>query len=60
MAKFKITKVYIVEAASKDEAFAIVKRTGSEFLEYIGIQQVPEPNKNSWTGALKNQLAGTK
>jgi hypothetical protein len=57
MARYKVTKVYVIEAASKDEAFAVLRRGGSEQLEYISIQEVSEPKKG-WTGELKGQLIG--
>ncbi len=57
MAKYKVTKVYIVEAATKNEA---LKLAGSEHLEYISIQEVAEPKKNGWTSEAKRQLTGSK
>ena len=57
--RYKVTKVYVVEATSKDEAFGLIKQNGSEYLEYISIQEVTEPKK-SWTGEIKSQLTGSK
>jgi len=61
MAKYKITRGYMVEAKSKIEAReifvqAMANDKEEEFLEYMSIKEVPD--SHGWVSALKDQFVG--
>lgn len=60
MPKYKITKVFLVDAPDKQQALAKLKneQDALNYLEYVSIKD--EPSTGSWTKAIKNQLAGAK
>ena len=63
MPKYKITRVYVVEAASRVEARnvfskAVTNNKEEEFLEYVGIHELYDGTSSGWTNSLKEQLTG--
>ncbi len=64
MPKYKITKVYVVEAAGKVEArnaFGQAKANNreDEYLEYLSIQELYDTKSTGWTRSFKDQLIGS-
>ncbi len=58
MPKYKITRVYIVEAQSKPAAKEQVKSgQAEEYLVYEAATEVTEPKKG-WLGEVRKQLTG--
>jgi len=55
MAKYKVTKVYIVEASNKVEAVDKVTKDPGELLEYVSAKKVENPG---FLGQVKQQLIG--
>lgn len=58
MSKYKVTKVFVVEAASKEAAVAKVSAEPGELLEFVSVIEQPG-GKSGWGNALKTQLTGT-
>ncbi len=61
MKTYQITKVFFVEANSKEEAVAIVTANPGELLEEVFVteQYQPKPKPASgWTKTLTKQLTG--
>lgn len=56
MPKYKVTKVYEVEAASKSEAIEKAQKE-PESLMYVSVYLVEE---KGWMGQVKQQLTGKK
>jgi len=58
MPKYKVTKVFMVEAASKLDAVDQVTNNAAEALEFISVlQQMPDKPKG-WLGVVRSQVAG--
>ena len=57
MAKFKITRAYIVEAKTKAEARQILASDPEQFLEWESIKELPSSG-NGWVAAVTKQLTG--
>jgi hypothetical protein len=64
MPRYKITKVYVVEAAGKIEArvaftTAVTNNNEDEYLEYLSIQEIYDSKHSGWATSLKEQLVGS-
>jgi hypothetical protein len=64
MAKYKIIKIYVVEAANRIEARskfvdAHSNNKEDEYLEHISIKEA-DTHTNGWKDSLKQQLTGSK
>ena len=64
MARYKITKIYMVEATSRIEArklftSAVANNKEDEYLEFVSITDTDQPKHNGWGTALKQQLVGS-
>ena len=57
MPKYKVTKVFVVEAASKEAAVAKVTDEPGELLEFVSVIEQPG-GQSGWTKSLKKQLTG--
>ena len=57
MAKYKVTKVFTVDAASKQEAVAKVLDDPGELLEFVSVVLQAE-SPAGWRTSLLKQLAG--
>jgi hypothetical protein len=58
MPKYKVTKVFLVEAASKPEAVAKVTADPGELLEFVSV--IEQPGSGSgWRKSVAKQLLGT-
>lgn len=61
MPKYKVTKVFTVSAASKQEAVERVTNEPGELLEFVSVVVVAEqPQQNAWKAGLLKQLTGKK
>jgi hypothetical protein len=59
MPKYKITKVFLVEADSKEAAVAKVTDEPGELLEFVSVIEQPGSRTESgWTKSLVKQLTG--
>jgi hypothetical protein len=60
MPKYKVTKVFLVEAVSKQEAVAKVTTDPGELLEFVSVSEQAQPKTDAgWTKTLAKQLTGT-
>ena len=57
MPKYKVTKVFLVDAASKQEAVAKVTTEPGELLEFVSVIEQPG-GQSGWTKSLRKQLFG--
>lgn len=57
MPKYKVTKVFLVEAASKQEAFAKVAAEPGELLEFVSVKEQPGSG-SGWSKSVVKQLTG--
>jgi hypothetical protein len=55
MARFKVTKVFIVEAASKEEAVKRVTNEPGELLEFVSVVRQADTG-SGWLRGLRKQL----
>ena len=61
MPKYKVTKVFVVQAASKPEAVERVTNEPGELLEYVSVVLVADPvPQRGWKISLVRQLTGKK
>ena len=61
MPKYKVTKVYNVSAASKQEAVARITADPGELLEFVSVILVAESApQGGWKASLVKQLTGKK
>ena len=64
MPLYKVTKVFMVTAGSKEEAVELVTKRPGELLEFVSVIQQGGPEAEAgwkaWRKALGNQLAGKK
>ncbi len=61
MPKYKVTKVFVVQAASKQEAVERVTNEPGELLEFVSVVLVAEPDPGGgWKAGLVKQLTGKK
>ena len=58
MPKYKVTKVFLVAAASKEEAVAKVTDEPGELLEFVSVIEQPG-GASGWRKGLRKQLLGT-
>ena len=59
MAKYQITKVYFVEAESKEEAVAKITAEPGELLDRVFVTEQAQPKTEAgWTKSLVKQLTG--
>ena len=59
MPKYKVTKVFLVDAASKEEAVAKVTAEPGELLEFVSVIEQGQPKAESgWRKNLVKQLTG--
>lgn len=59
MPKYTITKVFVVEAVSKEEAVAKATADPGELLEYVRVLEQPQPSVEAgWRKGLVKQLTG--
>lgn len=60
MPRYKITKVFVVDAPDKQQALAKLKNEQDALnqLEYVSVKE--EQGTESWTNAIKTQLTGVK
>ena len=59
--KYKVTKVFVVHAASKQEAVERVTNEPGELLEFVSVILVAEPDpQGGWKASLVKQLTGKK
>jgi len=64
MARYKITKIYMVEATSRIEArnlfsAAVANNKEDEYLEFVSITDTEQPKAAvGWGNSLKQQLTG--
>ena len=59
MPRYQITKVFFVDAGSKEEAVAKVVAAPGELLEQVFATEQADPNAGAgWGKALKKQLSG--
>ena len=63
MARFKITKIYIVDATTRIEArnvvtSAVANNKEDEYLEFVSITETDPAKANGWGSTLKQQLTG--
>ncbi len=61
MPRYKITKVFVVDAPDKQQALSKLKieQDALNHLEYVSVKEDQPPAKG-WASALKNQLTGAK
>jgi hypothetical protein len=62
MAKFKVTKVFIVTANTKAEAVELVQKDGAEQLEYVSVKLVeddPKTELGKWAKGFKQAIVGS-
>jgi hypothetical protein len=57
MPQYKFTRVYVVDAPTKTEAFEKCKQNPTEYLAYESAVLVPE-EKRSWSGSFVKQVTG--
>lgn len=57
MPKYKVTKVFTVEAASKQEAVDKVTNEPGELLDYVSVFLQAE-GKSGWKASLRKQFTG--
>ena len=61
MPKYKATKVFVVQAASKQEAVERVTNEPGELLEFVSVIVVAEPApQGGWKTTLVKQLTAKK
>ncbi len=61
MPKYKVTKVFMVQAASKQEAVERVTNEPGELLEFVSVILVAESApQGGWRTTLVKQLTGKK
>jgi hypothetical protein len=63
MKRYKITKIYLIEAATRIDArqiftSALAKNKEDEFLEFVSITETDRDKANGWIHTLKQQLTG--
>ena len=65
MPKYKVTKVFLTEADSKEEAIAKITANPGELLEFVSVIEQPGKNDESgsgsgggWGKSLVKQLTG--
>lgn len=59
MPKYKVTKVFLVEATSKVEAVAQVTADPGELLEFVSVIEQSQPKSQAgWTRGVVKQLTG--
>jgi len=63
--KYKVTKVFLTNAESKEEAIAKITANPGELLEFVSVIEVPEPKGDpgsgsggGWGKSLVKQLTG--
>jgi hypothetical protein len=58
--KYKVTKIFVVEATDKQQALSLLKneQDALKYLEYVSIKE--QEVSEGWTKALKDQLTGKK
>jgi hypothetical protein len=56
--KYKVTKVFMVEAKSKEEAVAKITDEPGELLEFVSVILQPTTGGSGWTNGLVKQLTG--
>jgi hypothetical protein len=64
MARYKITKIYMVDAGSRIDArniftSAVSNNKEDEFLEFVSITESDRNKANGWGQTIKQQLTGT-
>ncbi len=61
MPRYKITKIFVVDASDKQEAFQKLKteQDALKHLEYVSIKDL-SAEQGEWTNAIKQQLTGQK
>ena len=57
MPKYKVTKVFLVDASSKEEAIAKVTAEPGELLEFVSVIEQPG-GESGWRKSLVKQLTG--
>jgi hypothetical protein len=57
MPKYKVTKVFLVEAASKQAAVQQVTDEPGELLEYVSVFRQAD-GQSGWKASLRKQLVG--
>ena len=60
MPKYKVTKVFLVDAASKQAAVEQVTTDPGELLEFVSVIEQPGQKPASWKTTLVKQLTGSK
>lgn len=59
MPKYKVTKVFTVEASSKQEAIQKVTDEPGELLEFVSVFEQPgSKTESGWKTSLRKQLTG--
>ena len=58
MPKYKVTKVFVLAAASKQEALTQVVQNTDETLEFLSISEQAPERSNGWLQTAKHQVTG--
>jgi hypothetical protein len=59
MPKYKVTKVFLVEAASKQAAVEKVTNDPGELLEFVSVIEQPgSASATGWKASVRKQLVG--